>query len=44
MGTLTALATGLLAGLHTATWGVFQDAPFEGFTWRTYAQTWGFWA
>ena len=39
MGTLTALATGLLAGLHTATWGVFKDAPFEGFTWRTYARS-----
>ena len=33
---LIAAVTGLAAGLHTATWGVFKDAPFEGFSWRTY--------
>ncbi len=38
-GTLVGLATGLAAGLHTATWGVFKDAPFEGFKWRTYVRS-----
>jgi hypothetical protein len=33
---LVALVTGFAAGLHTATWGVFKDAPFEGFSWWTY--------
>ena len=33
---LVALLTGLAAGLHSATWGMFKDAPHEGFTWRTY--------
>lgn len=37
--TLVALATGLAAGLHSATWGMFKDAPHEGFTWRTYARS-----
>jgi hypothetical protein len=31
-----ALITGLLAGLHASTWGMYKDAPHEGFTWRTY--------
>jgi len=34
--TLILLLTGLAVGLHTATWGMFKDAPHEGFTWRTY--------
>ncbi|MGI9625362.1 MAG: hypothetical protein ACR2QM_00885 [Longimicrobiales bacterium] len=34
-----ALATGLAAGLHSATWGMFKDAPQEGFTWTTYARS-----
>ncbi|MDT8436190.1 MAG: hypothetical protein RRA92_05475 [Gemmatimonadota bacterium] len=34
-----AAATGLAAGLHSATWGMFKDAPHEGFTWRTYARS-----
>jgi hypothetical protein len=34
-----ALATGLAAGLHSATWGMFKDAPHEGFTWRTYVRS-----
>ena len=25
-----------LAGLHTSTWGMYKDAPHEGFTWRRY--------
>lgn len=36
---LVALAVGLAAGLHSATWGMFKDAPHEGFTWRTYARS-----
>lgn len=28
---LIVLAVGLLAGLHTATWGMYKDAPHEGF-------------
>lgn len=31
-----ALALGFLAGLHTATWGMYKDAPHEGFTWFRY--------
>lgn len=37
--TLTLLVTGLAVGLHTATWGMFKDAPHEGFTWRTYMRS-----
>ena len=29
---LAALAVGILAGLHTATWGMYKDAIHEGFT------------
>jgi len=36
---LAAGATGLAAGIHCATWGMFKDAPFEGFTWRTYVRS-----
>jgi hypothetical protein len=28
---LAALGVGLLAGTHTATWGMYKDAPHEGF-------------
>ena len=31
-----ALFLGILAGLHTATWGMYKDAPHEGFTWFRY--------
>ena len=31
--------TGLAAGLHCATWGMFKDAPHEGFSWRTYVRS-----
>ncbi len=33
-----AIATliGFLAGLHTSTWGMYKDAPQEGFTWPKY--------
>ena len=32
----SALIVGLLAGLHTATWGMYKDAPHEGFNLRTW--------
>ncbi len=31
-----ALITGLAVGIHNATWGMYKDAPHEGFTWSTY--------
>lgn len=31
-----ALAIGALAGLHSASWGMYKDAPHEGFTWPKY--------
>jgi hypothetical protein len=31
-----ALVIGTLAGIHTSTWGMYKDAPHEGFTWRKY--------
>ena len=31
-----ALVAGCLAGLHTATWGMFKDSPHEGFFWPRY--------
>lgn len=31
-----ALILGLIAGLHTSTWGMYKDAPYEGFSWRKY--------
>jgi hypothetical protein len=31
-----ALALGFLAGLHASTWGMFKDAPHEGFWWGRY--------
>ena len=36
---IVAVATGLAAGLHSATWGMFKDAPQEGFSWRTYMRS-----
>ena len=33
---LYALITGGLAGLHNSTWGMYKDAPHEGFTWPKY--------
>ena len=36
---LIALAVGLIAGTHTATWGMFKDSPHEGFTWRRYSRS-----
>jgi hypothetical protein len=31
-----ALIIGICAGLHTSTWGMYKDAPYEGFTWVKY--------
>ncbi|MGK7311567.1 MAG: hypothetical protein ACN0LA_04950 [Candidatus Longimicrobiales bacterium M2_2A_002] len=39
MDPVLAAFVGLAAGLHTATWGMFKDAPHEGFTWSTYARS-----
>lgn len=36
MNVAVALAVGLAAGAHTATWGMYKDAPYEGFTHRTF--------
>jgi hypothetical protein len=33
---LLALVIGGLAGLHISTWGMYKDAPHEGFRWTTY--------
>ena len=33
---LIALAVGFIAGLHASTWGMFKDAPHEGFSWGRY--------
>jgi len=30
------LLTGLFAGLHTSTWGMYKDSPHEGFSWGKY--------
>ena len=36
MEILLVLLTGLTAGLHTSTWGMYKDSPHEGFTWPKY--------
>ncbi|MFQ6113837.1 MAG: hypothetical protein ACE5NG_07070 [bacterium] len=36
MNLVIALVIGLIAGTHSATWGMYKDAPYEGFTWRKY--------
>jgi hypothetical protein len=33
---LIAVAIGFLSGLHASTWGMFKDAPHEGFSWGRY--------
>ena len=38
-GLFFALGTGLAAGLHSATWGMYKDAPHEGFKWSTYVRS-----
>ncbi len=39
MKVLIALLVGVLAGLHTATWGMYKDAVHEGFTWPKYLRS-----
>jgi len=39
MPPLVAGAVGLAVGVHCATWGMFKDAPFEGFSWRTWVRS-----
>jgi hypothetical protein len=39
MTTLLAACIGLLAGIHAATWGMYKDAPHEGFSTRKYARS-----
>jgi len=36
MQLFVALFTGLTAGLHISTWGMYKDSPHEGFTWPRY--------
>jgi len=36
MQAIIAVIVGLGVGLHNATWGMYKDAPHEGFTWSTY--------
>ena len=36
MNFIIALITGLAAGLHNSTWGMYKDSPHEGFTWPKY--------
>lgn len=36
MNLLIALVIGLAAGAHSATWGMYKDAIYEGFTYRKY--------
>jgi hypothetical protein len=35
---LLGVAVGALAGAHIATWGMYKDAPHEGFTWIRYGR------
>ena len=39
MTLLLAAAIGLMAGTHTATWGMYKDAPHEGFSRWKYARS-----
>lgn len=36
MNQVIATIIGALAGIHTSTWGMYKDAPHEGFTWPKY--------
>ncbi|MDA0195078.1 MAG: hypothetical protein O2887_02640 [Bacteroidetes bacterium] len=36
MDFLVAIITGLAAGLHCSTWGMYKDSPHEGFEWPKY--------
>ena len=39
MRLLIALAVGLAAGAHVATWGMYKDSAYEGFSARKYARS-----
>jgi hypothetical protein len=39
MNLCIAVLVGLLAGVHTSTWGMYKDSPHEGFTWRKYLRS-----
>lgn len=39
MSAFLAAVVGLLAGVHAATWGMYKDAPHEGFSRRKYARS-----
>jgi len=39
MTLLLAAAVGLMAGIHTATWGMYKDAPHEGFSLWKYSRS-----
>ncbi len=39
MSELAAVITGALAGLHAATWGMYKDAPHEGFSRAKYIRS-----
>ena len=39
MELVIAAVIGLLAGTHAATWGMYKDAPHEGFTVRRYSRS-----
>jgi hypothetical protein len=39
MELIIAAVIGLLAGTHAATWGMYKDAPHEGFTVRRYSRS-----
>ncbi len=36
MNFMIAILIGLLAGIHTSTWGMYKDSPHEGFTYPKY--------
>jgi hypothetical protein len=38
-GTMPAILIGLLAGAHTSSWGMYKDAPHEGFTFLKYSRS-----
>jgi hypothetical protein len=36
---MNAILIGLIAGTHTSSWGMYKDAPHEGFTWPKFARS-----
>lgn len=36
MNWIMSIIVGLAVGFHNATWGMYKDAPHEGFSWATY--------